>query len=424
MSAIPARRRRRMIAAVCTSVAAVVCLPTGIVIGANSLLNESGGNNVENTTTTEIPETPVELLAVTKTDGKTIDVSSAALIALAPGGKGGTIISIPIGASADVAKDEAPRRIGDNFKVDGIFGLKKEVENLFNITVNSVDDVTAMEFGDILSTAFASPEINKLNPTFDVNLKAPVVDTTAVGKDVTVLEAGQQTVSAQQIALALAAQQPSIPEEQRLPQTKELWSALAKAGVTPASTDSSVASAVPPARTDAPADTRGYFSGLLAGRVDVWQFGVTQITDSARNPNNSDMYELDDAEVLTVMASVIPSALVIVSSNITVMIDVPYSSTTYAREAVTRLAYVGANVVLVRQTSDAPTDRTVVYYNDELAKAEAESFVALIGPLEYESTTDVVSGVNLRIVLGNDFVSYLSKGSPTASSTTSSTVAK
>lgn len=412
MTAIPARRKRRMIAAICSSVAAVVCLPTGIVIGANGLLNDSSGNNVENSTVTEIPDTPVELLAVTKTVGETIAVSSAVLLALAPGGQGGTIISLPLGASADTGTGEAPRRIADNFTVDGIYGLKADVENLLNITVNSVDDVTAMELGALISS---------IGPR-EVVLKSPVVDTSDAGKDRTVLDAGVLTVTPDQIAAALAANQPAIPEMQRLPQTKELWSAISKAGVSP-TTDASATTSSVPTNVDPPADTAGYFKALLSGRIDVWQFGVTQITDAVRNPNNSDMYELDGGEVLTVMASVVPSALTIVSNDIAVMIDVPYPSTTYAREAVTRLAYVGANVVLVRQTSDAPQDRTVVYFNDELARGEAENFVALIGPLEYKATTDVVSGVNLRIVLGNDFVSYLSKGSPMSSSTTS-TVAK
>ena len=40
MSAIPARRRRRMIAAIVTSALSVVALPGGLVLGANSLLHD------------------------------------------------------------------------------------------------------------------------------------------------------------------------------------------------------------------------------------------------------------------------------------------------------------------------------------------------------------------------------------------------
>jgi hypothetical protein len=121
-----------------------------------------------------------------------------------------------------------------------------------------------------------------------------------------------------------------------------------------------------------------------------------------------------------VMASVAPGSLNLTSSNIAVMIDVPFNNSTFAREAVTRLAYMGANVVLVRQVSDIPAERTVVYFNDSLAKTEGETYSSLLGALEFVQTTDVVSGVNLRIVLGNDFVAFLGSGA-SSSSTTSTT---
>jgi hypothetical protein len=79
---------------------------------------------------------------------------------------------------------------------------------------------------------------------------------------------------------------------------------------------------------------------------------------------------------------------------------------------------MGANVVLVRQVNDLPVERTVAYYNDDLARGEAETFATLLGPLEYVSTIDVVTGVNLRIVLGNDFVAFLGNGATAATTTT------
>jgi len=65
-----------------------------------------------------------------------------------------------------------------------------------------------------------------------------------------------------------------------------------------------------------------------------------------------------------------------------------------------------------------------VYYNDSIAKAEAEDYSTLLGPLEFVESKDVISGVNLRIVLGNDFVAFLGQGSATSTSTTSTTEPK
>jgi len=401
MTAIAARRRRRKIAAVVTSVLSVVALPSGVVLGANALLHESGGNSVDEAGVTEIPTTPVELIAVTKHVGEVVSVSSIALLALAPGGHGGTIVSIPVGAMAHVAEDAAPARIADSFVTDGIFGLKSVVEDLLNISIDQADDVTALEFADLLQSV--APQ--------QATLAQPVFDTSAAGV-ATVLEAGSASLTPAQISAGLAASQSGIPESGRLPQVKELWKAIARAGA-PAAADSTGTSTTIPAITEAPVDTAGYLAGLLSGRVDVWQLSGTLITDAQRNPSNVDLYEIDGGESLMVMASVMPSALSLASDAISVMVDVPFASTTVAREAVTRLAYLGANVMLVRETTATPAEHTVVYYTDEIARTEGEAYSATLGTLEFKKAPQTIAGVNLQVVLGNDFVAFLGSGGTT-----------
>jgi hypothetical protein len=401
MTAIAARRRRRKIAAVVTSVLSVVALPSGVVLGANALLHESGGNSVDEAGVTEIPTTPVELIAVTKHVGEVVSVSSIALLALAPGGHGGTIVSIPVGAMAHVAADAAPARIADSFVTDGIFGLKSVVEDLLNISIDQADDVTALEFADLLKNV--APQ--------QATLAQPVFDTSAAGV-ATVLEAGSASLTPAQISAGLAASQSGIPESGRLPQVKELWKAIARAGA-PAAADSTGTSTTIPAITEAPVDTAGYLAGLLSGRVDVWQLSGTLITDAQRNPSNVDLYEIDGGEALMVMASVMPSALSLASDAISVMVDVPFASTTVAREAVTRLAYLGANVMLVRETTATPAEHTVVYYTDEIARTEGEAYSATLGTLEFKKAPQTIAGVNLQVVLGNDFVAFLGSGGTT-----------
>ncbi|MFY8237735.1 MAG: hypothetical protein ACOVK5_00750, partial [Ilumatobacteraceae bacterium] len=127
MSAIPARRRRRMIAAIITSALSVVALPGGLVLGANSLLNDSGGNNVEADATAEIPSTFVELLAVTNSRN---ELASLALLSVTPEGKGGTIVSIPVGSATDSAAGEVAMRLGDAYAQGSVDALRFEVESL------------------------------------------------------------------------------------------------------------------------------------------------------------------------------------------------------------------------------------------------------------------------------------------------------
>ena len=412
MTAIPARRRRRMIAAMITSGLSVIALPGGLFLGTNSLLRASGGNSIDSRGTVDVPSSVVEMLAVINSRN---EVASLALLAITPEGKGGTIVSIPVGSMADVAKTEQPRRIADSYTTGGLQALKTDVENLMNITVDFADDVTATEFAAVLTDVGTQPVV----------LQQPVTDTGADGIPVVVLEAGSSTATPDLLATGLAASQTGTPESARLPQVKALWNSIARAGVAmPAADVAASTSSISPLDPSVFTSTPAFVKALLMGEIDVWQFSSTLFTDDVRNPNKVDLYGLDGGEVLMVMASVVPSALTVTTANVAVMIDIPFASASVAKEVVTRLAYLGANVVLVRQSPDLATERTTVYYNDSIAKTEAESYPTLLGPLEFTESKDVISGVNLRIVLGNDFVAFLGQGSTTSTSTTSTTEPK
>jgi len=401
-----------MIAAMVTSGLSVIALPGGLFLGTNSLLRASGGNSIDSRGTVDIPSSVVEMLAVINSRN---EVASLALLAVTPEGKGGTIVSIPVGASADVAKTELPRRIADSYATGGLLALETDVENLMNITVDFSDDVTATEFASVLSSVGTQPVV----------LQQSVTDTGVDGAPVVVLESGSSTATPELLAAGLASSQTGTPESARLPQVRALWSSIARAGVaTPTAEIGGTTSSVLPLDASVFTSTTAFMQALLLGEIDVWQFSSTLFTDPVRNPNQVDLYGLDGGEVLMVMASVVPSALTVTSSNVAVMVDIPFASAVVAKEVVTRLAFLGANVVLIRQSPDLAAERTTVYYNDSIAKTEAESYPTLLGPLEFTESKDAISGVNLRIVLGNDFVAFLGQGSAASTSTTSTTEPK
>lgn len=401
MTAIPARRRRRLIAAVITSALTMVSLPSGLVLGTNMLLNDSSGQNVETSDVIRIPSTPTHLVALTNARN---EVAALALFALAPSGQGGTIISVPVGAAADVGPDVAPRRLGDAFATGGIDALRTDVEDLLNITVDSSSVHSAAEF---------AIELQGIG-TQSITLAQPVIDVDAVGTEVVVVEAGATTVTPEKIAAGLVASRIGVEESTRLAAIKSLWTAVSRAGagtvVDPSEEAVPTTVTEDNSDTEPPTSVQEYLAGMLQGRIDVWQFIATRITDTQRNPSALDLYSLDGGEVLMVMASVAPSAMRLVSNNLTVMIDVPFNNSTYAQEAVTRLAYAGANVVLVRQISEAPAEKTIAYVNDSIARAEVETYAGLIGPIEPVETLERIDGVNVRIVLGNEFVAFLGAG--------------
>jgi hypothetical protein len=225
-------------------------------------------------------------------------------------------------------------------------------------------------------------------------------------------------VTPDKIAAGLVASQVGLGEFTRFATTKSLWAAVSRAGLGTTdeqSQDGDTSTTISKDYSDAepPTTTQGFLAGMLMGRIDVWQFNATRITDVQRNPNALDLYSLDGGEVLMVMASVTPSAMRLVSNNLTVMVDVPFNNTAYAQEAVTRLAYAGANVVLVRQISEPPTEKTIAYVNDSIARVEVETYVGLISSIEIVETLERISGVNVRIVLGNEFVAFLGAGGMT-----------
>jgi hypothetical protein len=413
VSAIPSRRRRRAIAAVVTGLVGLVLLPSGLVVGANSLLNETGGNSVDDAPTTKIPVTPTALVAVTNTRN---EVAALAMLAVDPAGKGGSIVSIPVGANAEIPKSGTIHRIADSYASGGMDALRADVEGLLNVSFNLVDDVNAAELGALL----------QVFGDFNANLPAPVLDTAADGTAVPVLEAGSATLTPAQVAAGLASSQTGVAESTRWPSVKELWSAVAaSAGTDPASPPgtSDGAADETAAEVEEPADLAGYVAALAAGKVQVWQLAATLLTDPTRNPGNADLYEIDGGEVIMVMASIAPSAIALVSNSIAIMIDTPYDDSALVREAVLRLAYVGANVAVVRTVDAAPAKETTVFYNDVMVRVDVEGYASLLGTMAFVETEEVIEGVNARIVLGEDFREFIGSAvGRTIATTTTSTV--
>ena len=392
MSAIPKRRRRRAVAAVVTGVLAAAVLPAGLVLGANRLLNETGGNSVDDSPTMTIPVTPTALLAVTDSRNA---VASLAMLTLDPSGKGGSIVSIPVGANAEIPKGGTIHRIADTFATGGIDGLRTDAEGLLNVSFNLAVTVNGPELGTLLNGV----------GTRDVVLPAPVMDAAADGTATQVVPAGKQSLTPAQMGAALAASQPGVAESSRWPVQKAVWETVAASGKPAGATVTS--DSTPDTAVAEPADIAGYVNGLLEGPVQYWQLTGTLLTDATQNPANADLYELDGGEVIMVMASVAPSAVSIVTSNLTVMLDTPYDDAQLVREAVVRLSYVGANVVAVRTIDAAPGAQTEVYCTDDMVRADVQGYASLLGDLAFPATTEVIEGVNARIVLGETFRTFI-----------------
>ena len=160
---------------------------------------------------------------------------------------------------------------------------------------------------------------------------------------------------------------------------------------------------------------------MRAGQMRVWQFDYELLVDAARNPAGLDLYGLDGGEVIMVLASVAPSSLSVATNNVSFLVDSPFADPAITKEAVLRLAYVGANVLLVREIDGPPSARTLVRYNDDLVRADVESAEVILGPLEFERTDETIERINAHLILGEDFKAFLAQNSGLPTTTTAST---
>ncbi len=404
MTAIPSRRHNRTVAAFLCGLLGMVMLPSGLALAANSLLHSTDGDSVDTKNIIKIPSTPAALLAVVDGNGF---VASLQMIALAPGGRGGTIVSIPVGAASVVAPGEAPRRLGDAFLLNGIDGLTSDVEGLLNVTFTAKAAVTEAELAAML--------VGERDVNVEIDRAVNTLLPTGIQE---ILPAGKHTLTSAQVAGILASNQAGAPESDRLPIIKSLWVGIAGAGLNIATTPSEVVSTettITPALT-----VQDFLQRTLTGEVQVWQFAANAIPEGELNPTNSDMYALDKAEVIMVVASVAPSSVSSLYATINVQIDSAFTDATITREAVLRLSILGVNVVLVRQVPGEPAVETIVQYNDDPVRTEVESYSSIFGPLAPKRVIQQVEGVDARIVLGTNFRDFIA-GQPSGGGITTTT---
>jgi hypothetical protein len=372
-------------------------LPSGLVLSANSLLNSTDGDSVDASGVLRVPSTPAALLAVVDAGGL---LASLQMVALAPGGIGGTVVSIPVNSAAIVGDDESPRRLYDSFLAGGVTALVSDVEGLLNVTFTAAAAVTASELTPLLAS------ITNVTVEFDRPVKG------VLGGVVTdVLPAGRQSITAEQVAKALAAIEPNAAEKDRLPLLKSLWVGVGASQRNPQvdlTTTTLAAAETSSTTAGTPTiDMKSFVDRLLAGQVQVWQFAGTPVDQGDANPNGLDWYALDRAEIILVTASVVPSSVSSLLASINVQIDSPFNDAAITREAVLRFMSLGVNIVLIREITEPPQQATIAAIADVALESEVAGYASVLGGMEIHRQKVPVEGVDLRLTLGLDFENFV-----------------
>ena len=395
MTTLKQRRRRQTWVAFGAGVLVLTMLPVSVVVAWRAIRDSKAAQEVVALPSRELPTTPTAILAVTDEQNF---LTSISIIALTPEGAGGTVMILPVGLMKPGQPAGQPKRLADVYGSDGVDALKVAVESV----TNSQIDVIAVNGVDVTAELIA--RAGTTSPTYATDVTDTETDATRI-----VVAAGANQLTPIQAAQVLASRDVAQMESARMPNIKATWDAIA------ASIGSGVIGAVPAAvipdvGAQTPTDMPTFMSALFSGPIKVWQFGFERITDAEQNPQDIDVYGFNAGELVMVMASVAPSAMVAVFPTLSVQIDSPFGDIAVTQDATFRMLYMGTNVILVRQVTSTPPPVTVIKYSDEMDRAMAEPLTTMFGEIVFEKATERVEGIDVQVILGDSFVNFLATG--------------
>jgi hypothetical protein len=411
------RRARTGVVAV-VAVASAVAVPLLVIKASRTIANSKAGRTATTIAPaqTSVPDTPAALLVEVTPDGT---VGALTLLALDGSGSGGAIIVLPAGTEWFTSGTARPVRLASAF--DGGGGLHAErdaVEGVLGITTAIGEQVDEAGLAALLAPY----------APLKVTLDDRVLDTDSSGQEKVLYPPGPVTLTAAQAAHVLLAHGPNESEIARLPRTNAVWAAVlaaraARASSARASTPSTAAGngASSPAE---PATVADQLAAIAGGEASVHQLTVRPVLDAVENPDGLDLLAPDNTSQKLLIAELLPGAISPANSNIRFRLVNATGDPDMLAAAVGRLAFVGANVVMVGEAA-ASTKETVIEYQDESRKAEATRYMPVVGPSTVRPTTDRIDGIDATLILGQDFATFVAAEAATsaAASTTVTTVA-
>lgn len=395
MTTLKQRRRRQTWVAFGAGLLVLTMLPVSVVVAWRAIRDSKAAQEVVALPSRELPTTPTAILAVTDEQNF---LTSISIVALTPEGAGGTVMILPVGLMKPGQPAGQPKRLADVYGSDGVDALKAAVESV----TNSQIDLIAVNGVDVTAELIA--RAGTTSPTYATDVTDTETDEVRI-----VATAGANQLTPIQAAQVLASRDVAQMESTRMPNVKATWDAIV------ASIGSGVMGAVPAAvipdvGAQTPIDMPTFMSALFSGPIKVWQFGFERITDAEQNPQDIDVYGFNAGELVMVMASVAPSAMVAVFPTLSVQIDSPFGDIAVTQDATFRMLYMGTNVILVRQVTSTPPPVTVIKYSDEMDRAMAEPLTTMFGEIVFEKATERVEGIDVQVILGDSFVNFLATG--------------
>ena len=404
MTASPTRRRNRTIGAALSGLLVLGAAPALGYVGWDVLRNSKAGTEAKTYPSVAFPSTPTAMIA-TVDDQKV--VTSLAVLVLTPGGKGGTIVSLPANASSAQTADVTQVPIAQSMVNGGEEGLVADTESLARVSIGTdgVLDQPSL-------TALLAPLTS-----IKAALPNDVVTATSTGSTKTLFVAGATDLTPEHAASVLIARDPNQNEIKRLANVHAVWTGIAAAvgtGINPGT----VAAFGP----NGPASFADFIQHFMAGPVQVFNdLSTTPITGST-NPDKLDVGRIDISSVVTLMANLAPSAVITPNATLNFRIEngltqadidaVGLKGVTPVQvtlDIVKRVLFAAGNVVSVSpevftlDTKKVP-DTTTVFSAGGVQSAELQVFTDTFGKVTFKDPPFQFPLVNVVVVVGHSYL--------------------
>jgi hypothetical protein len=398
VTALASTRRRRTLLAFIAGLVIAAAIPAFAYSAVQTIrTSREGTNAVQDLPPLKtLPPTPGAMLVGIDERG---EATSITVFALGPNGRGGTALVLPVTSQARLPGRALDGAVADAYLDGGVDNLRSAVEGLLGITLSLVGEVDQDELTALL------------DPLGAVRVSVPVdaFDRSESG-DILLLAAGTYDVDASTAASLLLASPSTQVEDEHLPISTAVWNGIAaRAGQ---SSGYSAPDVIRPGTTEAP-DRLGpvapaglpqtmqeFVTAVFSGPMGVWQLTGTRIDDA----EGRTLIRLDVGELMYVVATVMPDAVSPPEITIRMQVLSPLGDPQITMDAVARLAYAGANIVLVREVDlkPVPTDSVVEYLTEE-DRLDATLYEQVLGTVDYRKASERIDGIDVTVILGSDY---------------------
>lgn len=396
MSAIPEVRRRRTALMLVGSVAVLAVVGALLYVGGKALARYEGAKDASKDTQ-PIPVTPVGMLAsVDELD----QLTTVTIFVNRPEGEpGGSIIAVPVSADVIGGIDGQRVPLTESYTAGGAEGLVQAVESLLSLTIDQYLVATSEQLGALLQ------------PVAPVTVAFPtdVLDGNEAEPEV-LYEAGEASLSGEQLAAVLTARVEGAPEADRWGNVEAVWQGV----------DTAIADGRTPAVATPPTTLDQIVNQVYAGNAGSRGLVVTPLPAS-EVPDGKDVAQLDRADAVFVLATVAPSNMSAVATGLVYRLEAPAGYEDKVQWVVSALLFLNANVQWVKL--DGPVQpTTMIYLADENLADDALGAEGLFGTDVEQAESDFrIEGIDVIIQLGTSFLDDPESGNTLPSTTTTTT---